>query len=186
MKEIISFLRDTESDSMEWSQDYYQESFIEIDSDEEEYDYEDEESETFEIILTAEKNDSDEPYDIDAAQDWDEDLSTDTIELNIEINPELFTKSLINKFQAELKDTIRHEMEHLYQNNNPNKNIELTDYDNFVDEVLLARDARELRAYILSVSPDINMKFTYEGNGFTEEGVSIPLGISFFWPDAST
>jgi hypothetical protein len=57
---------------------------------------------------------------------------------------------------------------------------------NFVDEVLLARDARELRAYILSVSPDINMKFTYEGNGFTEEGVSIPLGISFFWPDAST
>lgn len=145
MKEIISFLRDTESDSMEWSQDYYQESFIEIDSDEEEYDYEDEETETFEIILTAEKNDSDEPYDIDGLQDWDEDLSTDTIELNIEINPELFTKSLINKFQAELKDTIRHEMEHLYQNNNPNKNIELTDYDNFVDEVL---SPRELPAYI--------------------------------------
>ena len=71
MKEIISFLRDTESDSMEWSQDYYQESFIEIDSDEEEYDYEDEESETFEIRLTAEKNDSDEPYDIDGLQDWD-------------------------------------------------------------------------------------------------------------------
>jgi hypothetical protein len=131
MKEIMSFLN-TRKSKIKWSQEYTQETF-------------DEYEENFDVRLKVKKIDSDEPYDIDAAQDWDENLSTDTIELNIEINPKLFTKSLINKFQAELKDTIRHEMEHLSQNNNPNKNVELTDYDNFVDEVL---SSRELPAYI--------------------------------------
>jgi hypothetical protein len=65
-------------------------------------------------------------------------------------------------------------------------NVEGAFIRNYVDEVLLARDAREFRAYVASISPDINLKFTYEGNGFVEEGVSIPLGINFFWPDAST
>jgi len=54
----------------------------------------------------------------------------------------------------------------------------------FIDNHLLAREARELRHYINKVSPDVDLTFDYEGDGYTEDGVSVPLGISFFWPDA--
>jgi hypothetical protein len=56
----------------------------------------------------------------------------------------------------------------------------------FIDNHLLAREARELRHYMEQVTPDVNLTFDYEGDGYTEEGVSVPLGISFFWPDAKT
>jgi predicted SprT family Zn-dependent metalloprotease len=96
------------------------------------------------LRLKVKKVDTEEPYDIDAAQDWDDD-GIEIIELNIEMNPKLFTKSLINKFQGELKDVIRHEIEHLYQSLNPNKKVKFTDNENFVEEVL---SPRELPAYI--------------------------------------
>lgn len=52
----------------------------------------------------------------------------------------------------------------------------------FVDNVLLARDSRELRKYIQEIQPDVLMKF-YPENG-PEGGVDIPIGVTFFWPDA--
>lgn len=52
----------------------------------------------------------------------------------------------------------------------------------FVDNSLLARDARAFRAYVKEIQPDVNMKF-YPENG-PEGGVDIPVGVSFFWPDA--
>ena len=132
MREIMSFLN-TRKSKIKWSQEYTQETF-----DEDEY------QETFDVRLKVKKVDSEEPYDIDAAQDWDDD-GIEIIELNIEMNPKLFTKSLINKFQGELKDVIRHEIEHLYQSLNPNKKVKFTDNENFVEEVL---SPRELPAYI--------------------------------------
>ena len=54
----------------------------------------------------------------------------------------------------------------------------------FVDNMLLARDARALREYIRSVTPEIEITFDYDGPNGVEEGVTVPIGLSFFWPDA--
>ena len=51
----------------------------------------------------------------------------------------------------------------------------------FVDKYMLARDSRALRAEIARVSPDVNLKYVGEG---AEEGINIPVNLSFFWPDA--
>jgi hypothetical protein len=50
----------------------------------------------------------------------------------------------------------------------------------YVDKTMLAFDSRKLRNYIREVTPDIDLTFYPEGR---EEGVSIPMGINFFWPD---
>ena len=51
----------------------------------------------------------------------------------------------------------------------------------FVDNYLLARDARALREEIRRVSPDVELK--YYGDD-VEEAINIPIDITFFWPDA--
>lgn len=50
----------------------------------------------------------------------------------------------------------------------------------FVDRYLLARDARALREYIKSMSPDVDLTF-FPSSGETAR--TIPIGIGFFWPD---
>jgi len=55
------------------------------------------------------------------------------------------------------------------------------DIRDFVDNYLLARDSRALREYINKIQPDVDLTFFPEGN---EVGVSIPIGVNFFWPDA--
>ena len=56
----------------------------------------------------------------------------------------------------------------------------------FVDLRLLARDARALREYVREIMPDINLSFDIEfSNGHIQEGVIVPIGVGFFWPDAS-
>lgn len=55
----------------------------------------------------------------------------------------------------------------------------------FIDNYLLATDARAFRDYIKKVSPDLDLTFTFVGSdGYTQEGVEIPLNISFFYPTA--
>ena len=54
------------------------------------------------------------------------------------------------------------------------------DIREFVDNYLLARDSRELRAYIREIQPDVDLTFFPEGNS---DRINIPIGISFFWPD---
>jgi hypothetical protein len=51
----------------------------------------------------------------------------------------------------------------------------------FVDKYMLARDSRSLRTEIASISPDVNLKYVGDG---AEEGINIPVNLSFFWPDA--
>jgi len=51
----------------------------------------------------------------------------------------------------------------------------------FVDNALLARDARSLREYIRNIQPDVDTKIFPEGG--PDEGIEIPFGLSFFWPD---
>jgi hypothetical protein len=50
----------------------------------------------------------------------------------------------------------------------------------FVTKFLLAKDSRALREYIKEVQPDVDLTFFPDGS---EKAVSIPIGISFFWPD---
>ena len=56
----------------------------------------------------------------------------------------------------------------------------------FVDNNFLARDSRPFREYALSIMPDINLDFDiiFE-DGTTMEDVTIPIGVGFFWPNAS-
>jgi hypothetical protein len=59
-------------------------------------------------------------------------------------------------------------------------NRETKDIRQFVDNQLLARDSRALREYIKEVQPDVDLTFFPDGSN---SKVSIPVGLSFFWPD---
>lgn len=51
----------------------------------------------------------------------------------------------------------------------------------FVDKELLSLDSRALRKEINRIQPDVDLTFYPEG---VEEGVNIPIGINFLYPDA--
>jgi hypothetical protein len=55
---------------------------------------------------------------------------------------------------------------------------------NFVDNYLIAKDARALREYYNNISPDINLTFIPEDENYTGEGITIPISLNFFWPDS--
>jgi hypothetical protein len=54
----------------------------------------------------------------------------------------------------------------------------------FVDNYLLAVEARALREYYTRVSPDIELKYFPEDSEYTGEGITVPVSVNFFWPDA--
>lgn len=134
MNETMEFLK-SEDEEMEWDADYIQNTFDEEDDEE-----------IFSVRLYLTKNDFDIAYDIDAAFDFDDENDyVNYLEFNIDINPDLFVDNKINKFLAELKDAIRHEIEHLYQAENPNKRVKHKKSKTLAQEVLTPR---ELPAYI--------------------------------------
>jgi hypothetical protein len=50
---------------------------------------------------------------------------------------------------------------------------------------MLARDVRAFREYVNKISPDVDLKVSFtKANGDVVEGVDLPIGASFFWPDA--
>jgi hypothetical protein len=59
-------------------------------------------------------------------------------------------------------------------------NREKKDIREFVDNYLLAKDARALREYIKEIQPDVDLTFFPSGGS---NRVNIPIGVSFFWPD---
>ena len=64
-----------------------------------------------------------------------------------------------------------------------NGNREKKDIREFVDNYLLATDARALREYMRKVTPDLNLTFTFTGSdGYIQEGVDLPIDASFFYP----
>tara|TARA_Y100000592_G_scaffold18226_1_gene27671 strand:+ start:5339 stop:6106 length:768 start_codon:yes stop_codon:yes gene_type:complete len=64
------------------------------------------------------------------------------------------------------------------------------DYDtktirDFIENNMLARDARALRQYINEIQPGINMEVDVEfKDGYIESNVNLPISLSFFWPDS--
>lgn len=61
-----------------------------------------------------------------------------------------------------------------------NGSRESKDIRDFVDQGLLAKDARALRDFYKSINPDVLLQYTPDGG---EEARDIPIGIAFFWPD---
>jgi len=60
---------------------------------------------------------------------------------------------------------------------------DLASIRDFVDNYLMAKDARELRNYYSKISPDIELKYYPEDENYTGEGIEFPISINFFWPD---
>jgi len=129
MKEIKSFLK-SDDEEIDWENEYIHESF-------------DEEVFTVELHLT--KTDSEIAFDISGGYEFDDENYLNIIDFTIDINPKLFKGNQINKLLAELKDTIRHEIEHISQTENPEKDVRNKAYNSFAQEVLTPR---ELPAYI--------------------------------------
>mgnify|MGYP003633181216 CR=1 FL=1 len=59
-------------------------------------------------------------------------------------------------------------------------NEEKKDIRDFIDNYLLARDARALREHITQIQPDVDLTFFPDGGG---EPTNMPIGLNFFWPD---
>jgi hypothetical protein len=58
------------------------------------------------------------------------------------------------------------------------------DIREFVDKYLTAQDSRALREYYNQVMPDVDLKIDIEKDGYTQEGVTVQIGLNFFWPDS--
>ena len=55
----------------------------------------------------------------------------------------------------------------------------------FVDNELLSRDSIELRKFIRSMSPDIDLNFNFVCEHCqAEERVGVPMTVQFFWPES--
>jgi len=54
----------------------------------------------------------------------------------------------------------------------------------FIDNYMLAVDARAFREYYSKISPDIELKYIPEDENYVGEGIDIPLSLNFFWPDS--
>lgn len=65
-------------------------------------------------------------------------------------------------------------------------NAEKAAIDHFVDNELFAQDSKVLRAYVKEVAPDVDLTFDFSCNhcDHTQEGMSIPIDVNFFWPNS--
>ena len=57
---------------------------------------------------------------------------------------------------------------------------ERKDIRDFVENYFLAKDSRALREYIKEIQPDVDLTFFPDSGS---DRISIPIGVSFFWPD---
>ena len=65
-----------------------------------------------------------------------------------------------------------------------NGDVENKTIREFVDNYMLARDARSFREHIRNTQPDIQMKFDYMGSNGVEEDAVVPMTAGFLWPDS--
>jgi hypothetical protein len=87
-------------------------------------------------------------------------------------------RKIDKNFSAELSTRLKYIITSIEGNREPKT---IRDY---VDNYMLAQDSRALREYVRKVQPDIDLKFDFDGPNGIEEGVDLPIGISFFWPDS--
>ena len=49
---------------------------------------------------------------------------------------------------------------------------------------MLARDSRAFREHLKTFQPDIDLKFNFVGTDGIERETTLPMTVSFFWPDS--
>ena len=54
----------------------------------------------------------------------------------------------------------------------------------FVNNYMLAKEARAFRQYYASISPDVDLTIPVINSKGAEEDIEVPITINFFWPDA--
>jgi hypothetical protein len=65
-----------------------------------------------------------------------------------------------------------------------NGSSDAKDIRDFVNNYFLAKDARAFRQFYNEISPDLDMTVSLTTSDGGEEDVDLPVGLSFFWPDA--
>ena len=91
-------------------------------------------------------------------------------------------KESLKKINKESATEVTTRLKHTFTS--VNGSTEQKDIRGFIDNYLLARDARAFREYYNFLSPDVNLTFKYTGSTGVEEDVDLPIGLNFFWPDA--
>lgn len=66
-----------------------------------------------------------------------------------------------------------------------NGDVERKAIREFVDTYFLAKDSRAFREHIKSTQPDIQLNCEIESPDGDVKTIDIPIGLTFFWPDAS-
>jgi hypothetical protein len=66
-----------------------------------------------------------------------------------------------------------------------NGDVERKAVREFVDNYFLAKDSRAFREHIKSTQPDIQLTCEIESPDGDVKTIDIPIGLTFFWPDAS-
>ena len=54
----------------------------------------------------------------------------------------------------------------------------------FVDNELLSRDTFQFRKHLVAMTPDVDMTCIIDMDDGTEQEITVPVTVQFFWPDA--
>tara|TARA_Y100001963_G_scaffold128310_1_gene182472 strand:+ start:557 stop:1363 length:807 start_codon:yes stop_codon:yes gene_type:complete len=57
---------------------------------------------------------------------------------------------------------------------------------NYVDNLLLSQDSQALRAELNRISPDLDLTYYYTTDDGTEQEMTVPMTVDFFWPKTGT
>jgi len=87
----------------------------------------------------------------------------------------------LQKINPEVSPSLTTRMKYMITSVNGNR--EIKSIREFVDNALLAPDARSLRNYYNKMSPNIDLKFIPNDEDYVGEGVGFEIGVDFFWPN---
>jgi hypothetical protein len=88
----------------------------------------------------------------------------------------------LKKLNAQSVTTVTTRLKHMILSVNGDRDVAVV--REFVDN-MLARDVKALREYVNKISPDLDLKINaVKASGGVVEGIELPIGVGFFWPDA--
>jgi hypothetical protein len=88
----------------------------------------------------------------------------------------------LKKLNAQSITTVTTRLKHMILSVNGDRDVATV--REFVDN-MLARDVKALREYVNKISPDLDLKVNaVKASGDVVEGIELPIGVNFFWPDA--
>ena len=89
----------------------------------------------------------------------------------------------MKKVSAQSSTEVSTRLKHVITSVNGSR--EISDIRMFAEN-MLAMDIRALTKYTNLITPDIDFKVSItKDSGDVVEGVTLPIGINFFWPDAA-